>query len=69
MSHRRKKYLSAALAGVLYSTTLFGLTAAYADGKNNLHLPGLRTRPHTPENSFTRMFPELPRFPADRCGT
>jgi hypothetical protein len=62
MSHRRKKYLSAGLAGVLCSTALFGITAAYADGKNNLHLPGMRDRPHSPENSFMRMFPELPRF-------
>ena len=62
MSHRRKKFLSAGLAGVLCSTALFGLTAAYADGKNNLHLPGMRDRPHAPENSFTRMFPELPPF-------
>jgi hypothetical protein len=62
MSHRHKKYLSAGLAGVLCSTALFGLTAAYADGKNNLHLPGMRDRPHTPDNSFTRMFPELPPF-------
>ena len=62
MSHRRKKFLSAGLAGVLCSTALFGLTAAYADGKNNLHLPGMRDRPHTPDNSFTRMFPELPPF-------
>jgi len=62
MSHRRKKFLSAGLAGVLCSTALFGLTAAYADGKNNLHLPGMRDRSHSPENSFTRMFPELPPF-------
>jgi hypothetical protein len=60
MSLRRTKYLSAGLAGVLCSTALFGLTAAHADGKNNLHLPGMRDRPHTPDNSFTRMFPELP---------
>ncbi len=62
MSHRRKKFLSAGFAGVLCSTALFGLTAAYADGKNNLHLPGMRDRPHSPDNSFTRMFPELPPF-------
>ena len=62
MSLRRTKYLSAGLAGVLCSTALFGLTAAHADGKNNLHLPGMRDRPHTPDNSFTRMFPELPPF-------
>ena len=62
MSHRRKKYLSAGLAGVLCSTALFGLTPAHADGKNNLTLPGLRERPATPDNSFTRMFPELPPF-------
>lgn len=62
MSHRRKKYLSAGLAGVLCSTALFGLTAAHADGKNNLHLPGMRDRPLPPDNSFTRMFPELPRY-------
>jgi hypothetical protein len=27
-----------------------------------LNLPGLRERPQTPDNSFTRMFPELPPF-------
>jgi hypothetical protein len=62
MSHRRKKFLSAGLVGVLCSTALLGITAAYADGKNNLHLPGMRDRPHSPDNSFTRMFPELPPF-------
>lgn len=62
MSHRLKKFLSAGLAGMLCSTALFGLTAAYADGKNNLHLPGMKDRPHSPDDSFTRMFPELPPF-------
>jgi len=62
MSHCRKKFLSAGLAGVLCSTALFGLTTAHAEGKNNLHLPGMRDRPHTPDNSYTRMFPELPPF-------
>ena len=62
MSHRRKKFLSAGLAGVLCSTALFGLTPAHADGKNNLHLPGMQDRHHSPNNSFTRMFPELPPF-------
>lgn len=62
MSHRRKKFLSAGLAGVLCSTALFGVTAAHADGKNALHLPGMKDQPHAPDNSFTRMFPELPPF-------
>jgi hypothetical protein len=62
MSLRRETYLSAGLAGVLYSTALFNLTPAHADGKNNLTLPGLRDRPHTSDNSYTRMFPELPPF-------
>jgi hypothetical protein len=62
MSHRRKKFLSAGLAGVLCSTVLLGLPAAHADGKNNLHLPGMRDRPPSQETSFTRMFPELPPF-------
>jgi Animal haem peroxidase len=63
MSHRRKKYLSAGLAGVLCSTALVGLTMAQpAGGKNNLNLPGLRERPQTPNNTFTRMFPDLPPF-------
>ena len=62
MLHRHKKFLSVGLAGVLCSTALLGLNSAYADGGNNLHLPGMRERPPTPENSFTRMFPELPSF-------
>ena len=62
MSHRRKKFLSVGLAGVLCSTALFGVAVAQTTGKNNLHLPGMRDRPHSPENSFTRMFPELPPF-------
>ena len=62
LSHRRKKYLSAGLAGVLCSTALFDLTAAHTDGKTNLHLPGMRDRSHAPDNSFTRMLPELPPF-------
>ncbi len=63
MSHRRKKYLSAGLAGILCSTAIVGLTAAHAaDGKNNLNLPGLRERPATQDNSFTRMFPDLPPY-------
>jgi hypothetical protein len=71
MSHRHRKYLSAGLAGVLCSTALFGLSAAHADGKNNLTLPGLRERPATPDNSFTRMFPELPPYapPTDAVRT
>ncbi|TKS62985.1 MAG: hypothetical protein EWM73_01890 [Nitrospira sp.] len=62
MSHHRKKFLSAGLAGVLCSTALFGVAVAHADGRNNLHLPGQRDRPHTPNTAFTRMFPELPPF-------
>jgi hypothetical protein len=62
MLHRRKKFLSAGLAGLVCSTAIFGLTAAHADGKNNLHLPGMKERPHAPDNTFTRMFPELPPF-------
>jgi hypothetical protein len=62
MAHRRKKYLSVGLAGVLCSTALFGVAAAQADGRNNLHLPGQRDRQHSPANAFTRMFPELPPF-------
>ena len=60
MSHRHRKFLSAGLAGVLCSTALFGITAAHADGKNNLHLPGMKDRSHAPDNSFTRMLPDLP---------
>lgn len=62
MSRRSKKYLLAGLAGMLCSTALFGFTAAHADGKNNLHLPGMKERSPSPDNSFTRMFPELPPF-------
>ena len=72
MPYRRKKYLSAGLAGVLCSTALVGLTMAQpAGGKNNLNLPGLRERPATPDNSFTRMFPDLPPYapPTDEART
>jgi hypothetical protein len=63
MAHCRNKYLSVGLTGVLCSTVLVGLTMAQpAGGKNNLHLPGLRERPQTSNNTFTRMFPELPPF-------
>jgi len=62
MQHRRKPLLSIGLAGVLCSTLLIGLTTAHASGKNNLHLPGMKDRPSAPENTFTRMFPELPPF-------
>lgn len=62
MLHRRQKVLSAGLAGVLCSTALLGLTMAHADGKNNLHLPGMKDRPQSQENSFTRMFPDLPPY-------
>jgi hypothetical protein len=33
-----------------------------AGGKNNLNLPGLRERPQSPNNTFTRMFPDLPPY-------
>jgi hypothetical protein len=72
MSRRGKKYLSAGLAGVLCSTALVGLTMAQpAGGKNNLNLPGLRERPQTPNNTFTRMFPDLPPYapPTDEART
>ncbi|NWF71968.1 MAG: hypothetical protein HXY51_02835, partial [Nitrospirae bacterium] len=62
MQHRRKTFLLAGLAGVLCSTALLGLTTAHADGRNNLHLPGMKERPRAQENTFTRMFPELPPF-------
>jgi len=62
MSHRRKKFLTAGIAGLLCSTVVLGLTPAYADGTNNLHLPGMRDRQPSPDNSFTRMFPDLPPF-------
>lgn len=62
MQHPRKTFLLAGLAGVLCSTALLGLTTAHADGRNNLHLPGMKDRPHAPENTFTRMFPDLPPF-------
>lgn len=63
MARRRNKYLSVGLTGVLCSTVLVGLTMAQpAGGKNNLNLPGLRERPLTQNNTFTRMFPELPPF-------
>ena len=51
MSHRRKKYLSAGLAGVLCSTALFGITAAHADGKDNL-TPSRTAGPATHSGQF-----------------
>ena len=62
MFYRRKKFLTAGIAGVLCSTAVLGLTPAFADGKNNLHLPGMRDRQQSPDNSFTRMFPDLPPY-------
>ncbi len=58
MSHRRKKYLLAGLAGVLCSTALFGI--AMADDRDNRGRETERDRDR--EMSFTRMFPELPPF-------
>ena len=62
MFHCRKKFLTAGIARVLCSTALLGFTLAYADGENNLHLPGMRDRQQSPDNSFTRMFPDLPPY-------
>jgi len=62
MQHRRKTFLLAGLAGVALFYYTARLTTAHADGRNNLHLPGMKDRPHAPENTFTRMFPELPPF-------
>src|SRR5262245_40017800 len=62
MRYRRTEILSAGLAAVLCSIALLAVTAVQADGKNNLHLPGMKDRPQAPENTFTRMFPELPPF-------
>ncbi len=60
MSHRRKKYLSAGLAGVLCSTALFGI--AMADDRDRGRETEGRDRDRSREMSFTRMFPELPPF-------
>src|SRR5262245_4238396 len=62
MRNRRNQIMSAGLAAVLCASALLALTAVQADGKNNLHLPGMKDRPQVPENTFTRMFPELPPF-------
>lgn len=62
MQHHRMRFLSVCLTGVLCSTALLALPTVQADGKNNLHLPGMKDQPHAPEHTFTRMFPELPPF-------
>ena len=47
MSHRRKKFLSAGLAGALCSTVLFGLTTAHANTEKATHLHAVRAQTRT----------------------
>jgi hypothetical protein len=62
MSFDHRPLTRLGVAGALCCTVFAGIAAAQSSGPNNLHLPGLRDRPQVPENTFTRMFPELPPF-------
>lgn len=62
MSLDHKAFTSLGVAGALCCSILAGAAEAQSSRPNNLHLPGMRDRPQVPENTFTRMFPELPPF-------
>ncbi len=62
MSFDHKTFTSLGVAGALCCSILAGVAEAESSRSNNLHLPGMRDRPQVPENTFTRMFPELPPF-------
>ena len=62
MPFDRTTFTLLGVTGALCCTVLAGITGAQSPEKNNLHLPGMKDRPHSPDNSFTRMFPELPPF-------
>jgi len=62
MSFDHKTFTSLGVAGALCCSILAGVAEAESSRSNNLHLPGMRDRHQAPDNTFTRMFPELPPF-------
>lgn len=56
-----KKALSAAVAGVFCGVAQLSAPLAFAEDKDNLHLPA-RQQPGSAQGSFVRMFPSLPAF-------
>jgi Animal haem peroxidase len=69
MSLDHKTFTSLGVAGALCCSILAGVTDAQSSGPNNLHLPGMRDRHQAPDNTYTRMFPDLPPFtrPSDEA--
>lgn len=55
-----RKLISVAVSAIIWGTTHFSITSAFAD-EDNLHLPA-RMHPGSAQSSFTRMFPGLPPF-------
>jgi Animal haem peroxidase len=69
MSLNHKTVTSLGMAGALCCSILAGVAEAQSSGPNNLHLPGMRDRHQAPDNTFIRMFPDLPPFarPSDEA--
>jgi hypothetical protein len=69
MSFDHKTVTSLGMAGALCCSILAGVAEAQSSGPNNLHLPGMRDRHQAPDNTFIRMFPDLPPFarPSDEA--
>lgn len=62
MSFDRTTITSWGVAGALCCTILAGVAEAQLSGSNTLHLPGMRDRSPAQDNSYTRMFPDLPPY-------
>ena len=62
MSFDHKTFTSLGVAGALCCSIFAGVAEAQSSKPNNLHLPGMRDRHQAPDNTFTRMFPDLPPF-------
>lgn len=62
MSFHHKTFTSLGVAGALCCSLFAGVAEAQSSRSNNLHLPGMRDRHQAPDNTFIRMFPDLPPF-------
>ena len=62
MSFHYKTFTSLGVAGALCCSLFAGVAEAQSSRSNNLHLPGMRDRHQAPDNTFIRMFPDLPPF-------